>query len=106
TRLGAIVDEAMAYRTVPETADPGGAKERFKAEGADMITFTSSSTVENFLALNLPMPAGIKTASIGPVTSKTLREHQVKVDVEAKQSDIQGLIKAICTYFTADPGGG
>ena len=70
TRLGAIVDDAIAYRTVPETADVTGVAERFRTEGADMITFASSSSVENFLALKLPLPAGLKTASIGPVTSK------------------------------------
>jgi uroporphyrinogen III methyltransferase/synthase len=106
SRLGAIVDEAVAYRTVPETADAGDAVERFKAEGADLVTFTSSSTVENFLARKLPMPPGIKTASIGPVTSETLRENGMKVDIESKQSDIQSFIGAICAWFTADPDGG
>jgi Uroporphyrinogen-III synthase HemD len=51
TRLGAIVAEAVAYRTVPETDDVTGGIRRFREEGADMITFRSSSTVENFLAL-------------------------------------------------------
>ena len=74
SRLGAIVDEAIAYRTVPETEDVGGGLARFKAEGADLITFTSSSTVENFLALKLPLPEGLQTASIGPITSQTMRE--------------------------------
>src|SRR5205814_121385 len=72
--MGAIVDEAFAYRTVPETRDATGARRRFSAEGADLITFTSSSTVENFLDLKLPWPAGMKLASIGPITSATLRE--------------------------------
>ena len=95
TRLGAIVDEAVAYRTVPETDDVTGGIQRFRDEGADMITFTSSSTVENFLALKLPMPGRIKTASIGPITSKAMRAHGLKVDVEAKQHDIPGLLEAI-----------
>ena len=62
--MGAIVDEAIAYRTLPETEDVSGAIARFREEGADLITFTSSSTVENFLALKLPWPAGLKTAAI------------------------------------------
>ena len=45
--------------------------------------------------------AGISTASIGPVTSKTMREHGLKVDVEAKQYDIPGLIAAIQKYYGA-----
>jgi uroporphyrinogen III methyltransferase/synthase len=99
TDLGAIVDEAIAYRTVPETADVRGGIARFKEEGADLITFTSSSTVENFMALKLPLPANLKTASIGPVTSKTMREHGLQVDLEAKQHDIPGLIKAIRQFY-------
>jgi uroporphyrinogen III methyltransferase/synthase len=95
TRLGAIVDEAIAYRTVPERAGLSGGTERFRSEGADLITFTSSSTVENFLALKLPWPPTLKTASIGPVTSKTMRDHGLTVDLEASRHDIPGLIAAI-----------
>ena len=100
-RLGAIVDEAIAYRTVAETEDVSGAQARFREEGADLITFTSSSTVENFLALKLPWPAGLKTASIGPITSKTMRENGLKVDVEARQYDIPGLTQAIREFYGA-----
>jgi len=46
-----------------------GARCRFVEEGADLITFTSSSTVEYFLDLKLRWPAGMKVASIGPITS-------------------------------------
>ncbi len=99
TRLGAIVDEAIAYRTVPETADITGGIERFRSEGANLITFASSSSVENFLALKLPWPSALKTASIGPVTSKTLRDHGLKVDIEARQHDIPGLTEAIRRHY-------
>jgi len=99
TRLGAIVDEAIAYRTVPATADVSGGVERFRSEGADLITFTSSSTVENFLALKLPLPPTLKTASIGPVTSKTMRDLGLKVDIEAHRHDIPGLIGAIRKHY-------
>lgn len=95
TALGAIVDEAIAYRTVPETADTNGAIARFKNEGADLITFTSSSTVENFLALKLPLPSGLKTASIGEITSQTMREAGLKIDAEAKSANIDSLVKAV-----------
>ena len=64
-----------------------------------MITFTSSSTVDNFLALKLPMPAGLKVASIGPVTSRTARDHGLTVDAEAKVFDIPGLLAAIRKYY-------
>src|SRR4030095_9314818 len=60
---GAIVDEAFAYRTVPETRDIRGAQRQLAQNGANLITFTSSSTVENFLALGLPWPKGMRVAS-------------------------------------------
>jgi uroporphyrinogen III methyltransferase/synthase len=97
--LGAIVDEAFAYRTVPETRDTSGARRQLAADGADLITFTSSSTVENFLALGLPWPKGIQVASIGPITSKTARDHGLKVDVEAQRHDVDGLVQAIRKFF-------
>lgn len=96
---GAIVDEAFAYRTVPETRDLTGAQRQLAEGGADLITFTSSSTVENFLALGLPWPKGMRVASIGPITSKTVRDHGLNVDIEARRHDIDGLVKAIRELF-------
>ena len=97
--LGAIVDQGIAYRTVPETRDTTGARRRLLEEGADLITFTSSSTVENFLALGLPWPKGMQVASIGPITSKTARAHGLKIDMEARRHDIGGLVEAIRKFF-------
>ncbi len=99
--LGAIVDEAFAYRTVPETRDTTGARRQLAKEGADLITFTSSSTVENFLALGLPWPTGMQVASIGPITSKTARDHGLKIDVEAHPHDIDGLVQVIRDFLAA-----
>jgi uroporphyrinogen III methyltransferase/synthase len=93
--LGAIVDVAFAYRTVAETSDRTEARSRLAREGADMITFTSSSTVENFLGLGLPWPAGMRVASIGPITSKTARDRGLTIGVEATRHDIPGLVDAI-----------
>ena len=97
--LGAIVDVAFAYRTVAETHDRTEAKSRLAAEGADMITFTSSSTVENFLALGLPWPKGLQVASIGPITSRTARDRGLTVAVEASRHDVPGLVKAIRDFY-------
>lgn len=99
-----ILDEAIAYRTVAEDTDPTGAVERFKQEGADLITFTSSSTVEHFLDLGLMLPENLKMASIGPITSATMREEELTVDIEAEKHDIPGLIEAVvklCASETA-----
>ncbi|MEX1117962.1 MAG: uroporphyrinogen-III C-methyltransferase [Terrimicrobiaceae bacterium] len=95
TKLGAIVDEAIAYRTVPETEGNSAGIRRFKEEGADIVTFTSSSTAENFAALKLPLPETLRTASIGPVTSATLMTLGFSVDIEARSHDIPGLVQAI-----------
>lgn len=98
---GAQVDVVEAYQTVI----PGGAKERLQkifADGdpPDAITFTSSSTVKNFLSIVLgtDIPAKLaktKFASIGPVTSETLREYALPVHVEADEFTMEGLAQAL-----------
>ena len=99
TRLGAIVDDVPAYRTVPETEDVCGGIRRFRDEGADLVAFTSSSTAENFQALKLPSSPGLCHASIGPVTSRTMRKLGMSVDVEAGVHDIPGLVSAIVKFY-------
>lgn len=68
-------------------------------ERVDIITFTSSSTVENFIKLTgrdyRRKLSGIKFASIGPVTSGALKKFGLKPSVEAKVYTIDGLVNAI-----------
>jgi uroporphyrinogen III methyltransferase/synthase len=98
--LGAIVDDVASYRTVPETEDRNGTAAKMLESGADWITFTSSSTVENFHArFNLPellkrFPR-MKIASIGPETTKTIKALGLDPTVEAKPHNISGLVNAI-----------
>ncbi len=98
--MGAIVDDIACYKTIPETEDLTGSVARFEEAGADWITFTSSSTVENFHArFNLPavkqkFPA-IKLASIGPETSKAIQALKLEPDIEAKEHTIDGLVRAV-----------
>ena len=47
----------------------------------------------------VPLPEGIKIASIGPITSDTLRKHGLRVDLEAKEHTIPGLVSAIERHF-------
>lgn len=91
----AIVDECIAYSTVPETEDVDGAQSRIREEGADIITFTSSSTVRHFMAMNIPLPQGCRIASIGPVTTATLAEYGLKPDIEAETHTIPSLVEAV-----------
>jgi len=90
-KRGASVEIVTLYETVVEPLDPAvlGPLAR-----ADYLTFTSSSTVRNFLGSASP---GTETriVSIGPITSGTLREHGLTVDVEAASHDIDGLLEAI-----------
>lgn len=99
--LGAIVDSCLAYRTVPETGDPTGAAKLLREEGADMITFTSGSTVENFFAMDLPWPIDCLAACIGPITSETLEKFGQKNPVVAREHTIPGLVEAILKRFSA-----
>lgn len=97
--MGAIVDSCISYRTVPETGDPTGAVKSLRESGADMITFTSGSTVENFFAMELPWPENCVAGCIGPVTSKVFEESSSAQSVEAKRHDIEGLVEAILEHF-------
>ena len=76
-----------------EEPDPAAVE---AAQGADFITFTSSSTVTNLVgALGDRMPAGAKVISIGPVTSETAREAGLEVHAEAERHDIDGLVETL-----------
>jgi uroporphyrinogen-III synthase len=101
-KLGARVDVVEAYETVV----PQSSRKELEWTMADpnrrphIITFTSSSTVRNFVALfrgqDCPRHTiQVKFASIGPVTSATLREFGFPVDIEAEEYTIPGLIRAI-----------
>ena len=98
---GAHVDVVDAYRTVLPAASRALLETAF-APGAplpDGVTFTSSSTVTNFLALlvaaALERPARLQAFSIGPITSATLREHGWEPAAEAAEHDIAGLVAAV-----------
>lgn len=99
-KLGAHVDVVEAYRNVVPQSATARAREIFSAEKKpDWITFTSSSTVKNLLAITgREALDGVRIASIGPVTSSTLCAHGLKPDAEAKQFTIDGLIDAILAY--------
>jgi uroporphyrinogen III methyltransferase/synthase len=106
--LGAIVDDVACYQTVPETEDTTGAAARLLESGADWVAFTSGSTVEHFharfdlLALLNKFPQ-LKTATIGPETSKALAALGLKPAIEAKEHTIEGLVTALLAAQVAVP---
>ena len=87
---GAEVDELALYRTVREPVDVD------LVLSADLVTFTSSSTVTNVLdALDGQELSGLRAVSIGPVTSDTLRQRGVEPVAEADPHDVDGLVAAV-----------
>ena len=99
---GAIVDEIAAYRTLPAEPDPIGLAELQR--GVDVITFTSSSTVRNFVALvgRDSFPPSTLIACIGPITASTARELGLRVDIMASEYTMTGLVSAVVEYFSAN----
>jgi uroporphyrinogen III methyltransferase/synthase len=94
-RRGARVDVAEAYRTVvPEDA---AERVRRALEGKPhCVTFTSSSTVQNFVAVaGAESLRGIRVASIGPITSETARGLGIEVTAQAREFTIAGLVEAV-----------
>jgi uroporphyrinogen-III synthase len=104
SNLGATVDVVEVY----ETVIPEDSRRKLRVALKNpktrphVIAFTSSSTVRHFkeLAGSVDLSA-IKMASIGPITSATLRELELPVDVEAREYTIPGLITAIQTLYGA-----
>jgi len=97
-KRGAQVDVVTLYETVAEKPAPDALE---SARDADFITFTSSSTVRNFVqAAGDGIPKGARVVSIGPVTSKAIREVGLSVDVEAERHDIDGLVEALLIAAT------
>ncbi|MGE5747522.1 MAG: uroporphyrinogen-III C-methyltransferase [Solirubrobacterales bacterium] len=98
-RRGAEVDVVTLYETLPERPDPEALE---RARDADFVTFTSSSTVRNFMeASGNGIPEGARVVSIGPITSEALRREGVTVDVEADRHDIGGLVEALLAAASA-----
>ncbi len=103
TRMGAQVDEIVAYQTVQAVADQAELIARLQAGRIDMVTFTSSSTVTNFTKLmsgqSGDLLQGVKVASIGPITADTARELGIESDIVAREFTIDGLCRAILEYY-------
>jgi uroporphyrinogen III methyltransferase/synthase len=98
---GAEVVEVAAYRTVQDGAGADEVRRRIAAGEVDLVTFTASSAVRSFADLVGTDTRGASIASIGPITSGTLRELGMRVDVEAAEYTIPGLLAAIRGFWEA-----
>lgn len=101
---GATVDVVPAYRTVLPSLRSTEMAERFRRKEIHCLTFTSSSTVSNFFSLFqkkeiLPLLEGVAIASIGPITSRTVEQYGLTVDIMPSEYTIPALAKAICSHF-------
>ncbi|MBN1347700.1 MAG: uroporphyrinogen-III C-methyltransferase [Phycisphaerae bacterium] len=96
---GAVCEDLDVYRTLPAETLPDEVKTGLAEGGIDMITFTSSSTFTNFLALldeaGRAALKDVQLASIGPITSETIRRAGYEPAVEAGTYTIAGLVEAI-----------
>lgn len=103
----ATVTVVPVYKNVPPQGRKDELRERLENGSIDLVTFTSSSTVENFLTMvdasteeelhRLMAPVAI--AVIGPITAATVRKHGLKVDIQPEQYTIADMVNAIVAYY-------
>jgi uroporphyrinogen III methyltransferase / synthase len=101
---GAAVDVVVAYRTALPRVDIAPVAELLRQRNIDIITFTSSSTVKNFVRLFGDKPVGeiaggSALACIGPITARTVEELGGRPHIVAEEFTIAGLVRAIIAHF-------
>lgn len=102
TAAGAEVIPLTLYRTLPDEANIPSVRSALERGEIAAVTFTSGSTVENFLRALKEAPHGLSqtcVATIGPVTSQKVRSYGIPVTVEAKNARIEALVDALVAYF-------
>ncbi len=106
-QAGAAVTIAPVYQNVPPQGRKDELRERLENGTIELVTFTSSSTVDNFLTMvdassdeelhRLMDPVTI--AVIGPITADTVRKHGLKVDIQPQQYTIADMVAAIVASY-------
>ncbi len=104
TKIGAVVDEVTAYETKLCSNSKGELISLLENDEIDAVTFTSSSTVTNFMSLlkgkdTKKLLNNVVTASIGPITSDTARTLDLDPDIEACEYTIDGLTDSLLAYY-------
>ena len=100
---GLEVDEVPAYRTLPGSGNIHLAKKLLEDGKIHILTFTSASTVTNFVDMieaddMAKLLKGVLVACIGPVTARTARDLGLPVQVVADKHTIEGMVDSILTY--------
>jgi uroporphyrinogen III methyltransferase/synthase len=108
---GARVEDVAVYKTIPAPIDPSLVRAAFDGGAPPGVTFTSSSTVRNFIesigeSLFSEIKPRLTGFSIGPKTSEAMRGHGIEPAVEAAQHTIAGLVDAIVDYYSRNKGAG
>ena len=100
-KMGAVVDVVPAYQTILPSPSTSALEKRLKEGSIDVITFTSSSTVKNFLTLmgDKSEIKKAKIACIGPITAKTAQDAGLNVDIMPEQYTVSSLLDAIEIFF-------
>ena len=106
SQAGASCDDLPVYQTAKPASLPDHVVADVRAERVDWITFTSTSTVNNFFNLLAAaaceqLPERVRLASIGPVTSEALRARRLEPHIEAAPHTVAGLVDAIVSATSA-----
>jgi uroporphyrinogen III methyltransferase/synthase len=102
--LGAVVTVAVAYENVKPIADAARVKKLFEEKKIAAVTFTSSSTVHNFVEIlglkeYKTLMQGAVVACIGPITAKTAEEYGMKTEIMPKEYTIPAFVEAMVEYY-------
>ena len=105
---GAEVVVPPAYESVPSNEGGERLRELLENGEVDCVTFTASSTVENFVRAFGGEETGrllsrVRVACIGPITAETARKYGLEIDAEAEEYTIPGLVDAVVNLFAAGP---
>jgi uroporphyrinogen III methyltransferase / synthase len=105
-KAGAQVDVVHAYQTISPDQDTGRVRELLIKGAIDMVTFTSSSTVSNFVNMFKAdggrlqeWMKGVAVACIGPITAKTAEKNNFRVSVTPAEYTIESLVEEITRFF-------
>ena len=97
-KQGAAVDVATTYQTINSGRKKDELAKLIDAGEVDIITFTSSSTVTNFVEImgaDYALPPNIKIACIGPVTAATAKKAGFQIDISREEYTMEGLVQSL-----------